>query len=233
MIHTRWEYENKDEPRDSRKQDPLTFSSLSSRKSSCGDLQSRLKVRKVLGVGDASGSTASSKISQILGQSDHLIFQLPPNLATWLIVTTALFSCFTLTVGQMNTLRRGVIFIRRDSCGHPVYFWSYPVVWNRRFTWQPPMRVGERARWSERLISIEILVLTAILALTLRSGDKTSLQSVLFSLVCFHGLSLFSKSFRVSSASVDNNHPYFFSCTMAAENKRHTNQIDTCDDSSL
>ena len=68
------------------------------RKSSCSDLQSRLKVRKVLGVGDTSGSICSSKISQILGQSDNLIFQLPQQLATWLLLTTILFSCLTMMV---------------------------------------------------------------------------------------------------------------------------------------
>lgn len=64
------------------------------RKSSCSDLQSRLKVRKMLGVGD----TAGSKISQILGHSDHLIFQLPPKLTIWLLLSAVLFSCFTVMV---------------------------------------------------------------------------------------------------------------------------------------
>jgi hypothetical protein len=48
----------------------------------------------MLGVGD----TAGSKISQILGHSDHLIFQLPPKLTAWLFITTTLFSCFTVMV---------------------------------------------------------------------------------------------------------------------------------------
>jgi hypothetical protein len=72
------------------------------RKSSCGDLQSRLKVRKVLGVGDTSGSTCSSKIGQILGQSENFIFKLPPILATWLLLVTALFSCFTVMVRRQK-----------------------------------------------------------------------------------------------------------------------------------
>jgi hypothetical protein len=70
------------------------------RKNSCGDLQSRLKARKVLGVGD----TAGSKISQILGHSDHLIFQLPPKLATWLLLTTTLFSCFSVMVNIIKII---------------------------------------------------------------------------------------------------------------------------------
>lgn len=70
------------------------------RKGSCGDLQSRLKVRKVLGVGDATGSTCGSKISQILGESDNLIFNLSPRLATWLFFKTALFSFLTVMVSS-------------------------------------------------------------------------------------------------------------------------------------
>ena len=72
------------------------------RKSSCGDLQSRLKVRKMLGVGDTTGSvgSAGSKISQILGHSDNLIFQLPPTLAAWLLLTAGLFGCFTVMVSE-------------------------------------------------------------------------------------------------------------------------------------
>ena len=65
------------------------------------------------------------------------------------------------------------------------------------------MRVGERL--NECVTPCALLVLTAILALTLRSGDKTSLQSVLVSLVFFHAISLFSKSLRLSSASVKRN----------------------------
>ena len=59
-------------------------------------MQSRLKVRKMLGVGD----TAGSKISQLLGHSDHLSFQLPPKLTIWLLFTTILFTCFTMMVNS-------------------------------------------------------------------------------------------------------------------------------------
>jgi hypothetical protein len=78
------------------------------RKSSCGDLQSRLKVRKMLGVGDTTGSvgSAGSKISQILGHSDNLIFQLPPTLAAWLLLTAALFGCFTVMVSERDRCNR-------------------------------------------------------------------------------------------------------------------------------
>ncbi len=102
------------------------------RKSSCSDLQSRLKVRKLLGVGD----TAGSKISQILGHSDHLIFQLPPKLTLWLLLTTILFSCFTVMVNIMiiiiNPLMLLLFFFSfdRDYFGHPVYNFYYRVISN-------------------------------------------------------------------------------------------------------
>jgi len=179
------------------------------RKSSCSDLQSRLKVRKVLGVGgETSGSTCSSKISQILGQSDHYVFQLPPKLATWLIIITIYFSSFTLMVIESAVSILFLfffiilIFIRRVFSVHHVYGCFCREILNRHYIWQLLMPVGD-----ERLIYflfsftcqtlflplIFVLVLSTILALTLRSGDKICLQLVLFSLVCFHGLSLFSE----------------------------------------
>ncbi|CAF3255950.1 unnamed protein product, partial [Rotaria sp. Silwood2] len=124
------------------------------RKSSCGDLQSRLKVRKVLGVGD----TAGSKISQILGHSDHLIFQLPPKLATWLLLTTTIFSCFTMMGLLWPACLRLILVGNFESTLHLATSYAF---------------------------------LATMLGLTLRSGDKTSLQLVLFSLTLFHSLSFF------------------------------------------
>ncbi|KAH9397159.1 hypothetical protein TYRP_003467 [Tyrophagus putrescentiae] len=54
------------------------------RKHSCGDLVSRLKSRKLLGVGESSenrGEVYRSKISQLLGHSEHLFAKFP--LAFW------------------------------------------------------------------------------------------------------------------------------------------------------
>ncbi|CAF3593919.1 unnamed protein product [Rotaria socialis] len=131
---------------------------LYSRKSSCGDLQSRLKVRKVLGVGDATGSTSGSKISQILGQSDSLIFNLSPELATWLFFVAALFSCFSVMGILWPSCLRIILSGGFESAMHLAASYAF---------------------------------LAAVLGLTLRSGDKTSLQLVLCSLILFHGLSFF------------------------------------------
>ncbi|UJR27306.1 hypothetical protein I4U23_008600 [Adineta vaga] len=130
---------------------------ISSRKSSCGDLQSRLKVRKVLGVGDTTGATCSSKISQILGQSDNLIFKLPPKLATWLLLVTTFFSCFTVM----------------------------GLLWPSYLHFILPGGVESTVH-----LATSYAFLATVLGLTLRSGDKTSLQLVLFSLALFHALSL-------------------------------------------
>ncbi|CAF1917216.1 unnamed protein product [Rotaria magnacalcarata] len=131
---------------------------LYSRKSSCGDLQSRLKVRKVLGVGDATGSTSGSKISQILGQSDNLIFNLSPKLATWLFFVATFFSCFSVM---------GILW---PSCLRLILPGGFE---------------------STMHLAASYAFLAAVLGLTLRSGDKTSLQLVLCSLILFHGLSFF------------------------------------------
>ncbi|XP_062568221.1 tumor protein p53-inducible protein 11-like isoform X5 [Saccostrea cucullata] len=56
------------------------------RKHSSGDLHSRLKTRKLLGVGETDdGDVHRSKLSQILGHSDQLYIRLPPGLRIWQI----------------------------------------------------------------------------------------------------------------------------------------------------
>lgn len=53
------------------------------RKHSCGDLVSRLKSRKLLGVGESSGEIHRSKISQLLGHSEHLFTRYPNGFWHW------------------------------------------------------------------------------------------------------------------------------------------------------
>ncbi|XP_066270735.1 tumor protein p53-inducible protein 11-like [Branchiostoma lanceolatum] len=69
------------------------------RKESCGDLQSRLKTRKMLGVGeDDDGEIHRSKISQILGRSEHLKTRLPTGLRTWQVLSAATITALALVV---------------------------------------------------------------------------------------------------------------------------------------
>ncbi|XP_052270405.1 uncharacterized protein LOC127871481 isoform X2 [Dreissena polymorpha] len=63
------------------------------RKHSSGDLHSRLKTRKLLGVGETDdGDVHRSKLSQILGHSDQLYIRLPNGLRLWLIILSLLIS---------------------------------------------------------------------------------------------------------------------------------------------
>ncbi|XP_071798146.1 tumor protein p53-inducible protein 11-like isoform X2 [Asterias amurensis] len=66
-------------------------------KQSSGDLQSRLKTRKLLGVGECEdGSVPVSKISQILGNDDHYLLTLPNGLRLWQVATALVFSAVAL-----------------------------------------------------------------------------------------------------------------------------------------
>ncbi|XP_013407269.1 uncharacterized protein LOC106171458 isoform X2 [Lingula anatina] len=62
------------------------------RKHSSGDLQSRLKTRKLLGVGETDdGDVHRSKLSQILGHSEQLYTKLPKGLRLWQYITGVWF----------------------------------------------------------------------------------------------------------------------------------------------
>ncbi|XP_041472139.1 tumor protein p53-inducible protein 11-like isoform X1 [Lytechinus variegatus] len=66
-------------------------------KQSSGDLQSRLKTRKLLGVGECEdGSVPLSKISQILGSDDHYIINMPAGLRLWQVTTAVVFTSVSL-----------------------------------------------------------------------------------------------------------------------------------------
>ncbi|XP_022108651.1 tumor protein p53-inducible protein 11-like isoform X2 [Acanthaster planci] len=70
---------------------------VNDRKQSSGDLQSRLKTRKLLGVGECEdGSVPVSKISQILGSDDHYLMTLPNGLRLWQVATAIVFSAVAL-----------------------------------------------------------------------------------------------------------------------------------------
>ncbi|BFZ05180.1 hypothetical protein BsWGS_08219 [Bradybaena similaris] len=63
------------------------------KKHSSGDLHSRLKTRKLLGVGETDdGDIHRSKLSQILGHSDQLYIKLPYGLRLWQILMALMFT---------------------------------------------------------------------------------------------------------------------------------------------
>ncbi|KAK7099241.1 hypothetical protein V1264_003417 [Littorina saxatilis] len=66
-------------------------------KLSSSDLHSRLKTRKVLGVGETDdGDVHRSKLSQILGHSDQLYVKLPWGLRAWQFVLALSFTIVSL-----------------------------------------------------------------------------------------------------------------------------------------
>lgn len=66
-------------------------------KHSSGDLHSRLKTRKLLGVGETDdGDVHRSKLSQILGHSDQLYIRLPSGLRIWQILLAIIFSVMSI-----------------------------------------------------------------------------------------------------------------------------------------
>ncbi|XP_071099815.1 tumor protein p53-inducible protein 11-like isoform X2 [Haliotis cracherodii] len=67
------------------------------KKHSSGDLHSRLKTRKLLGVGETDdGDVHRSKLSQILGHSDQLYIRLPQGLRVWQCMLAAMFTIIAL-----------------------------------------------------------------------------------------------------------------------------------------
>ncbi|XP_070558106.1 tumor protein p53-inducible protein 11-like isoform X2 [Ptychodera flava] len=83
------------------------FEYVPMRKQSSGDLQSRLKTRKLLGVGESEdGSVPLSKIHQILGSDDHCMLTIPPGLRIWLLLSAGMFSIVSL----MTLLFPGYMF---------------------------------------------------------------------------------------------------------------------------
>ncbi|GMR61767.1 hypothetical protein PMAYCL1PPCAC_31962, partial [Pristionchus mayeri] len=61
------------------------------RKESASDLQSRLKTRKLLGVGESNGTVYKSKISQLLGINESLCQSFPRGLFYWETANTLYF----------------------------------------------------------------------------------------------------------------------------------------------
>ncbi|XP_005109031.1 tumor protein p53-inducible protein 11-like [Aplysia californica] len=73
------------------------FLKLLLRKHSSGDLHSRLKTRKLLGVGETDdGDIHRSKLSQILGHSDQLYVKLPAGLRVWQVFVALMFTVIGL-----------------------------------------------------------------------------------------------------------------------------------------
>ncbi|CAL8081450.1 unnamed protein product [Orchesella dallaii] len=77
------------------------------RKHSSGDLHSRLKTRKILGVGETdNGDIHRSKISQVLGHNEHLYVKFPRGVWNWQAFLSALLLVQALLI----------LFFPRQAC---------------------------------------------------------------------------------------------------------------------
>jgi hypothetical protein len=94
---------------------------------------------------------------------------------------------------SINFYIKSLFSFSRVFFGHLVYVSSYPETSNQPCIWPHVTLVCIDQFFYGYFIQTEFIVLATILGLTLRSGDKTSLQLVLFSLVLYHALSFLSK----------------------------------------
>lgn len=68
------------------------------RKQGSLELNSRLKTRKVLGVGETNdGDVHRSKLSQILGHSEQLYVKVPRGLKAWQLLSALLYVCIAIS----------------------------------------------------------------------------------------------------------------------------------------
>jgi len=76
---------------------PAIVTEESNAKHSSGDLHSRLKTRKLLGVGETDdGDVHRSKLSQILGHSEQLYVRIPKGLRIWQFLVALTFTGMAL-----------------------------------------------------------------------------------------------------------------------------------------
>ncbi|XP_069134031.1 tumor protein p53-inducible protein 11-like isoform X2 [Argopecten irradians] len=132
------------------------------KKHSSGDLHSRLKTRKLLGVGETDdGDVHRSKLSQILGHSDQLYVRLPPGLRIWHIFLATVFSAIA------------------------VWAFMFPAhLFDSTFNTDE----GQNLRLPVRLYGTALICLSMIFWNTLNTVDKDIIRLVLLSSVIFFTL---------------------------------------------
>ncbi|KAI2559551.1 tumor protein p53 inducible protein 11 [Homo sapiens] len=92
------------------------------KKHSQTDLVSRLKTRKILGVGgeDDDGEVHRSKISQVLGNEIKFTIREPLGLRVWQFVSAVLFSGIAIMVSpHPQPLRSGPVWLPQPFSGSP------------------------------------------------------------------------------------------------------------------
>ncbi|XP_072047884.1 tumor protein p53-inducible protein 11-like isoform X2 [Amphiura filiformis] len=164
-------------------------------KQSSGDLQSRLKTRKLLGVGEnEDGSVPLSKISQILGHDDHYLINLPAGLRLWQVTTAVAFTaiaslamCFP--VGLFET-------VFASSCGQesvlPIRLFGGAITCLALLYWSAIKSVSRHIiRWTLLTEILYLTIQTLVMFLSLLGNGAFSFSSILV-------LALFVMSITIS-----------------------------------
>ncbi|KAK3102840.1 hypothetical protein FSP39_014337 [Pinctada imbricata] len=156
------------------------------RKHSSGDLHSRLKTRKLLGVGETDdGDVHRSKLSQILGHNDQLYVRLPPGLRIWQIVLAVIFSIMALWAFIFPVHMFNTVFESEDGS-----------------TLQLPIR----------LYSIALLCLSLVNWYTINSVDKDMIRLLLLCSMMFFALQTIVSALYLPLSSSFCAYPLFFLC---------------------
>ncbi|ELU08650.1 hypothetical protein CAPTEDRAFT_215056 [Capitella teleta] len=121
-------------------------------KHSSGDLHSRLKTRKLLGVGETDdGDVHRSKLSQILGHSEQLYMKLPRGLRIWQFSTALIFTVMAIwALFFPRSLHRFVLNIEAvDEAVLPFRLYGVAILALAILFWST-LRVQDREviRWS-------------------------------------------------------------------------------------
>ncbi|XP_064601633.1 tumor protein p53-inducible protein 11-like isoform X2 [Liolophura sinensis] len=153
-------------------------------KHSSGDLHSRLKTRKLLGVGETDdGDVHRSKLSQILGHNDQLYVRLPWGLRMWQFMLA-----ITFTVVAIWALM------------FPAHL--YEVLFG---TQQP-----QESLLPVRLYGIAILCISLVYWSTLQSADREIIRMILLVSMVYFGLQTFM--ILVVSFAVGSSENFFLLC---------------------
>ncbi|CAL4058646.1 unnamed protein product, partial [Meganyctiphanes norvegica] len=132
------------------------------RKHSSGDLHSRLKTRKILGVGETdNGDIHRSKISQVLGHNEHLYVKLPKGFWTW-----------HMGVGAAVTLEAALLLLTPTVA--PLLGLA------------PPLPAQETSTVHTRMAGAALAGLGVFIWSVLGTSDKHFARSMLLSVFTYH-----------------------------------------------
>lgn len=133
-------------------------------KHSSGDLHSRLKTRKLLGVGETDdGDIHRSKLSQILGHSDQLYIRLPYGLRIWQMALALMFS----VVGVWAVLFPSHLFASAAEVGD-----------------------GDHVTYPVRLYGGALISLSLVFWMTLSSQDRDTIRMCLLASIVYFSIQI-------------------------------------------